>query len=102
MQFYSHFNQLTPAQAERLAIIAEEAGEVAQAAMKILRHGYDMAHPDGGASNREKLTKEIGDLHAAAQIMLRAGDIILDDIREAVSEKLRSGGRWHHHQGEAA
>ena len=36
----SHFNKLTPAQAERLAILIEECGEVIQAATKILRHGY--------------------------------------------------------------
>ena len=36
----NNFNQLTPAETERLAILAEECGEVIQAVGKILRHGY--------------------------------------------------------------
>lgn len=35
-----HFNQLKPSEAERLACLIEECGEVIQAAGKILRHGY--------------------------------------------------------------
>ena len=38
------FNQLDCAAAERLAVLAEEAGEVVQAVTKILRHGYDRVH----------------------------------------------------------
>lgn len=34
-----HFNNLTPGEAERLAMLAEECGEVIQAVGKILRHG---------------------------------------------------------------
>lgn len=53
-----HFNQLTPAEAERLALLAEECGEVIQAIGKILRHGYESRHPDGGPTNREALERE--------------------------------------------
>jgi hypothetical protein len=35
------FNQLTDAEAERLALLAEECGEVVQVIGKILRHGYE-------------------------------------------------------------
>lgn len=41
-----HFNGLTPAEAERLAMLSEECGEVIQIIGKILRHGYDSYHPD--------------------------------------------------------
>ncbi len=41
-----HFNRLTPAEAERLAMLAEEAAEVIQIVGKILRHGYASYHPD--------------------------------------------------------
>lgn len=34
-----HFNQLSPAEAERLALLSEELGEAQQAIGKILRHG---------------------------------------------------------------
>jgi hypothetical protein len=42
-----HFNGLTPAEAERLALLAEECGEVIQAIGKVLRHGYESRHPYG-------------------------------------------------------
>lgn len=34
------FNGLSPAEVERLALLAEECGEVIQTVGKILRHGY--------------------------------------------------------------
>src|SRR5579872_899269 len=37
--------RLTPAQIERLALLAEECGEVMQAVSKILRHGYESRNP---------------------------------------------------------
>jgi len=40
-----HFNNLNPAELERLAILAEEAAEVVQIANKIIRHGYASYHP---------------------------------------------------------
>jgi NTP pyrophosphatase (non-canonical NTP hydrolase) len=71
------FNQLTPAQAERLAKLAEEAGEIVQAAMKILRHGYDSFNPDDPdhEGNRAELERELGDLHAITGLMLERGDL---------------------------
>jgi len=40
-----HFNGLSPAEAERLALLAEECGEVVQAVCKVLRHGYESTNP---------------------------------------------------------
>lgn len=71
------FNKLTNAQAERLAKLAEEAGEVVQAAMKILRHGYESFNPDDldHRGNRADLETEIGDLHGIVSLMLERGDL---------------------------
>lgn len=53
-----HFNGLTPAEAERLALLSEELGEAQQAIGKILRHGYDSSNPvDPG---RFKYFEELG------------------------------------------
>ena len=92
-----HFNGLSPAEAERLAMLAEEAGEVIQAVGKVLRHGYARSHPDGGPDNRELLDKEVGDFIAVVQAMRDARDIEGWSARDAVN-------RWHnklkftHHQ----
>lgn len=62
-----HFNRLTPAEAERLALLAEECGEVIQAIGKVLRHGFESTHPDGGPTNRESLERECGDVYHARE-----------------------------------
>lgn len=59
-------NNLTPAQAERLAILAEECAEVIQIVGKILRHGYESYNPMVPESHRrpnsDLLRKELGDV----------------------------------------
>lgn len=52
------FNRLTPAEAERLALLAEECGEAIQAIGKILRHGYESNHPEFTETNRTQLPDE--------------------------------------------
>jgi hypothetical protein len=66
----THFNMLTPEEAERLAMLAEEAAEVIQVVGKILRHGYNSHHPDDKHnSNRDLLAKELSDLYAVTNRM---------------------------------
>ena len=91
-----HFNQLTPAEAERLAILAEEAAEVAQIAMKVLRHGYESCHPDSpGWTNRMQLSKEVADFNAIVTLMDDDFDpTVCDDAQETIARKLP----WTHHQ----
>ena len=62
-------NNLTPAQAERLAMLAEEAGEIAQMAGKTLRFGFSSTHPDGGPTNLDLLIEELQDLMAVVKLM---------------------------------
>jgi NTP pyrophosphatase (non-canonical NTP hydrolase) len=61
-----HFNQLSPAEAERLAFLIEECGEVIQAASKVLRHGYESFDPTipihERLTNRGALARELGDV----------------------------------------
>ncbi len=95
-----HFNQLRPAEVERLALLAEECGEVIQIVGKILRHGYESHNPydaDAG-TNRQMLEKEIGDLSAAIDLMRWERDIRDNAIHDAASLKLKCVGRWLHHQ----
>ena len=95
-----HFNGLTPAEAERLAILAEECGEVMQAIGKVLRHGYEDYSPYDvtHTTNRVKLENECGDLAGILHIMAVRGDVrpaAVEAMREAKIAKLP---RWTHHQ----
>lgn len=85
-------NKLTAAEIERLAILAEEASEVAQAAMKILRHGYSSCPPAGLRNNREQLQEELFDLEIAIRFMRWSGDVRpvpFETMESAMKRKLR-------------
>ena len=77
------------AELERLAVLAEECGEVVQVIGKIIRHGYDSKHPDNmnGPDNRRLLEKEIGDVKAILRLMLDAGDVSMLPIKASRDEK---------------
>lgn len=97
-----HFNRLSPAEAERLALLAEECGEVVQAIGKILRHGYGSRDPtsrkaDGGPTNRQALETEIGDLLAACELLAEA-DLSPAAIADAEKQKRSRVQRYLHHQ----
>ena len=92
-------NELNDAQVERLAILAEEMGEALQAVGKILRHGYESNNPlTEGPSNRESLTKEIGDVQHAVNMLIEAGDLSRTDVNFLCEKKAKSIVRWLHHQ----
>lgn len=95
-----HFNQLTPAEAERLACLAEECGEVIQVIGKILRHGFEDWSPldVSQTTNRVNLEREIGDLSAVIDTMRFAGDVSDRGISKAADDKLAKLAKWTHHQ----
>lgn len=105
-----HFNELTPAQAERLAILSEEMGEAQQAIGKILRHGFDSHNPDfplsespdtvtHSVSNRSMLEKEIGDVFFAID-MLCVRDLSISKIYYSRNNKPERMKPYLHHQKE--
>lgn len=97
-----HANGLTPAEAERLAILIEECGEIIQAASKVLRHGYESYNPTVAPelrdTNRQSLMREIGDLDAICGRMVNEGDIDRQEIVKASTRKMLTLKRWTHHQ----
>lgn len=97
-----HFNELTPSQAELLAMLSEEAGEVVQAVGKILRHGFESTHPDGGPTNRESLERELGDLRAIVEQLAASGDLTELEMYRAETRKQHRISRgeafMHHHR----
>lgn len=92
-----NFNQLTHAESERLALLLEELGEAQQAIGKILRHGYESRHPDGGITNRVSLERELGDVLAAIYLMARQ-DISASALLDHRQAKLLKVGKYLHHQ----
>ena len=92
-----HFNQLTPAEHERLSLLIEEMGESLQAAGKILRHGYESSW-DGGPTNRVTLCHELGDVRHCLQRLIDAGDLDEVVIERGRADKAARVGRFLHHQ----
>lgn len=95
------FSKLKPAEIERLAMLAEEAGEISQAVGKILRHGYESFHPENPAvTNRALLENEIADLHAVQLMMEERGDIedLSPQASDAVGHAMEKKLRFVHHQ----
>lgn len=94
-----HFNRLTPAEAERLALLMEEMGEAQQIIGKILRHGYESTHPAGGPTNRKLLEEEMGHVLAALFMMSVVNgdlnDAALGDHAEAKTQRVQ---KYLHHQ----
>lgn len=93
-------NKLTPAQAERLTMLAEECGEIVQAVTKILRHGYESKSPllRYSPTNKEHLEKEISDLMGVVHGLTEIGDLNhlpWSSFPEVWKKKLK----WTHHQG---
>lgn len=89
---------LSPAEIERLAILIEEAGEVIQAASKILRHGYESGHPDSPKTNRQDLERELGDFQCAMTHLAYWLDIDQVAVTQASKRKLLRRTEYMHHQ----
>lgn len=98
-----HFNQLTPQQAERLALLGEELGATQHAIGKILRHGFESRNPtlhsSHAPSNRETLTKEIASILVAIDLLIEAEDISKQAISEYIEIKKIRVEPYLHHAG---
>lgn len=95
-------NELTDAQLEALAILAEECGEVVQRVGKVLRHGLMSRRPSTGELNVKLLQDEIGDICAALDVLTDLGVISEDPVYDRHEWKLRKfrdePERLHHIQ----
>lgn len=99
----AHFNRLTPAQAERLAILMEEMAEASQVIGKILRHGFDSCHPqDKTTTNRDLLFKELTDVLVGMVMVSVDMPELMDDVEsdKRVLASLAKKLEYCHHQAE--
>lgn len=95
-----HFNGLTSAEDERLAILLEECGEAIQVIGKINRHGYNNFDPTklSPPTNRQMLEKELADISVAMKMMIEACDLSAEAIAFHESVKRESIKPYLHHQ----
>lgn len=93
-----NFNGLSPAETERLSMLAEECGEVVQVVGKILRHGYASHHPETQVSNLEALERELSDVLAVMSIMSAAYDINEALVNARLQGSLERKLKFTHHQ----
>lgn len=94
-----NFNDLSPAETERLSLLAEEMGEAIQVIGKILRHGYESYHPDDSTvTNRRLLEKELGDVRHAMIRLCDSRDLSKKAIHDFAGEKAVSVEYYLHHQ----
>jgi hypothetical protein len=94
----SSHNKLSNAEAERLAWLLEELGEVQQAIGKILRHGYESKWPpETGPTNRTVLEKEIKDVYKVLDLMFTFNDLDAIRIQRYIIKSYSNS--YLHHQG---
>jgi len=94
-----NFNNLTPAEIERLTWLSEECSKVVQIIDKILQHGYESKNFDDELTNRELLEFELSYILAAKRIMsVVNNDLNVKKIDMHMVEKLRNIGKFLHHQ----
>lgn len=93
-----HFNGLTPAELECLAVLAEECGEVIHIIGKILRHGYNSIDPtkSNNLTNRALLEAELGDVFAIVERLIIRQDINKTQIEKLKRFKLEAPSYMHH------
>jgi len=93
------FKNMNNAELERLAILVEEAAEVQQIAMKIIRHGYSSYNPfdESKMSNRYLLEKELGDLVFALGLLMASGDVSEKRIQDFKWKKKETIGKYLHY-----
>lgn len=89
---------LSPGEIERLAIVAEECGEVARAVGKVLRFGWESQSPYSGRTNRAALEREIGSVRAIVNLMIDAGDLQLNNVQAWQRSKRGALAKWTQYQ----
>ena len=72
---------------ELLVILQEECAEVIQSASKCRRFGIDNMYTKGSGTQRENLTKEIGDLQCMIDLCIDYGVVEKADVDLAVLNK---------------
>lgn len=94
--------ELTPAQIERLGLLAEELSEAVALVGKILRHGFDSYNPDdpdpAQLPNWQLLGRELGDVEYAISLLVKAEELSRADISTGRELAERKKPKYLHFQ----
>jgi len=82
----------TEKQEEIMLICQEECAEVTQAISKVFRFGIDGVH--NGATNRERLEEEVGDLLCMIELMIEEQIIDGNAVAQAGIKKKEKLAKW--------
>ena len=91
---------LTEAEIERLDILVEECAEVILAVSAIKRFGYESKNPgllELSCTNREALTREMGDVQNAMNLVMDARDVDAVQVSERSAKKAVEIKKWLYH-----
>jgi NTP pyrophosphatase (non-canonical NTP hydrolase) len=77
---------------EIMLIAQEECAEVTQAISKVFRFGIDGEH--NGATNRERLEEEVGDLLCMIEMMMEKGILDRGVVVQAQFNKRAKLAKW--------
>lgn len=97
----SEFPGLSPAEIERLVILAQQCGEVVQACATIMRHGYESCSPldERCKPNRIMLERKVGGLRGVVDLMTQRGDMKPQELAAWRARKRSVLAKGTHHQG---
>jgi NTP pyrophosphatase (non-canonical NTP hydrolase) len=82
----------TEQQREVMLITQEECAEVTQAISKVFRFGIEGEH--NGATNRDRLEEEVGDLLCMIELMIEHGIIDGNSVAQAGLKKKEKLAKW--------
>ncbi len=88
--------RLTPPEQELVVRLMSECAEVIHAAEKLLSHGADPRHPDGGDTNHHHLSVELGHVEAVATKLAVTGVVDQSIVHIGREAKLAGIGRYLH------
>lgn len=84
--------RMTPDQVERLVLLADEAAQLAESALKALRHGLRNHHPDSPAvTNADTLRRRMTDVCACYSMLTDhrdTGTVLKDEVARSKAVKL--------------
>lgn len=89
------YNNLSPAEIERLALLIEDAGKVVAVAGKAIREGY---RPPSMYNNREELEEKLGNLGYAIHLMVANGDLCSEKMEESLDIREENISNYLHEQ----